>query len=239
MENSDVAKFEDSEQYLDSPNSSACSLNAEQPDLNKVSFTFRWTLGGREVQVIGAFNSWTERLRMQKEGNEFVLNVELERGNVFQYKFIVDGEWRFAPEQPTTRDKEGNINNYIDTNSFPEPKRVEPKQENVYSQDYCSDFISLEPDPLPLHLHYVIANHSNTYDYRQKQTRPFNSPIRESNGELAGENALPPNELPTPPHVVLNHLALRTKDRVIGLSMTQRYKEKFVTTIYYKPYSSC
>ena len=36
----------------------------------------------------------------------------------FRYKFIVDGEWRFSPEDPCMPDINGNINNYIDTTNF-------------------------------------------------------------------------------------------------------------------------
>ena len=36
----------------------------------------------------------------------------------FSYKFIVDGEWRFSPEDPSMPDPNGNINNYIDTTNF-------------------------------------------------------------------------------------------------------------------------
>ena len=31
------------------------------------------------------------------------------------YKFIVDGEWRFSPDDPTAPDEHGNINNIVDT----------------------------------------------------------------------------------------------------------------------------
>jgi hypothetical protein len=37
---------------------------------------------------------------------------------ITRYKFIVDGEWRFSPEDPTIPDANGNINNYIDTTNF-------------------------------------------------------------------------------------------------------------------------
>jgi 5'-AMP-activated protein kinase regulatory beta subunit len=50
-------------------------------------------------------------------GNEFTLMKTLERG-VHQYKFIVDGNWRFATDQPTMRDSAGNINNFIDTTHY-------------------------------------------------------------------------------------------------------------------------
>jgi hypothetical protein len=35
-----------------------------------------------------------------------------------RYKFIVDGEWRFSPEDPIIPDANGNINNFIDTTNF-------------------------------------------------------------------------------------------------------------------------
>ncbi len=38
----------------------------------------------------------------------------LPRG-IYHYKFIVDGEWRFSPDDPTAHDEHGNINNFIDT----------------------------------------------------------------------------------------------------------------------------
>ena len=32
----------------------------------------------------------------------------------YEYKFRVDGQWRFAPDQQTTRDDRGNENNCVD-----------------------------------------------------------------------------------------------------------------------------
>lgn len=34
------------------------------------------------------------------------------------FKFIVDDEWRFAPDQPTVADIEGRVNNFIDVSDF-------------------------------------------------------------------------------------------------------------------------
>ena len=45
-----------------------------------------------------------------------------------------------------------------------------------------------------------------------------------------------PTLLPEPKHVMLNHLyALSIKDGVMVLSSTQRFKQKYVTTLLYKP----
>ena len=45
-----------------------------------------------------------------------------------------------------------------------------------------------------------------------------------------------PTLLPTPHHVMVNHMyALSIKDQVMALSTTTRYRKKYVTTILYKP----
>jgi 5'-AMP-activated protein kinase, regulatory beta subunit len=76
---------------------------------------------------------------MHRSGNEFSYVHNLTRGK-HAYKFIVDDEWRFAPDQPTvaginwlgliltrnchnltrifTPDIEGRINNFIDVSEF-------------------------------------------------------------------------------------------------------------------------
>lgn len=45
--------------------------------------------------------------------------------HLLRYKFIVDGEWRFSPEDPIIPDTNGNINNFIDTTNF--QKMIETK----------------------------------------------------------------------------------------------------------------
>ncbi|CAG9335501.1 unnamed protein product [Blepharisma stoltei] len=206
-------------------------------DPNIVTYTFKWNNGGKEVSIVGAFNDWKEIIQMERRGNEFALDVLLKRDTVYDYKFLVDGEWRFANEQPIKRDPMGNVNNWIDTNALNEEEdgTLTAKNPEKYSQDFYADLTTMDPDPLPLHLCYVLANHSGSFDYRQKDTVPSNSPIHLTNAELAGENNLPVNELPIPSHVILNHVGIRANERVIGLTTTQRYREKYVTTIYYKP----
>lgn len=57
---------------------------------------------------------------MHRSGNDFTWIGNLPRGQ-HSYKFVVDGEWRFAPDQPKQADRHGNINNICDvTNFFPE-----------------------------------------------------------------------------------------------------------------------
>lgn len=53
---------------------------------------------------------------------------KLVRG-VYQYKYIVDGDWRFSPDDATTHDEQGNINNVIDTTT------IEPAIQEISRQD--------------------------------------------------------------------------------------------------------
>ena len=54
---------------------------------------------------------------MHRSGNDFTYIHNLKRGK-HAFKFIVDDEWRFAPDQPTVADIEGRINNFIDVTDF-------------------------------------------------------------------------------------------------------------------------
>jgi len=57
------------------------------------------------------------------------------------YKFIVDNEWRFASDQSTVIDKQGNINNYIDLANF------KPDEFLIKSQSMLGSWDA--PPPLP------------------------------------------------------------------------------------------
>jgi 5'-AMP-activated protein kinase regulatory beta subunit len=49
---------------------------------------------------------------------------------IYYYKFIVDGEWKFSPDDPHTPDENGNINNYIDTTQMERSVFVEELEKN-------------------------------------------------------------------------------------------------------------
>jgi 5'-AMP-activated protein kinase, regulatory beta subunit len=200
-------------------------------DDDTVPTVFRWEHGGRQVYITGTFNGWSRQIPMHRSGNDFTYIHNLKRGK-HAFKFIVDDEWRFAPDQPTVADIEGRINNFIDVTAFKaytgdkdfekekaaaeygvlddaldEPTEVGgPDKDGVY--DYTK-----EPPPLPPHLRHIILN------------KP---------PQLQDTAALP-----VPQHVALNHLyCTAIRDNMMVLGITQRYKTKFVTTVYYSPCAS-
>lgn len=79
---------------------------------------FRWQHGGEDVYLTGTFNDWQEQAcRMHPSGHDFTYIIDLPRGR-HAYKFLVDGEWRFAPEQSKAADANGHIHNFIDLADF-------------------------------------------------------------------------------------------------------------------------
>lgn len=53
------------------------------------------------------------RKLLQRSGKEFAVMKVLPSG-YYQYKFIVDGEWTYAPDMPWFRDATGNVYNILD-----------------------------------------------------------------------------------------------------------------------------
>mmetsp|Transcript_56822 Transcript_56822/g.112227 ORF Transcript_56822/g.112227 Transcript_56822/m.112227 type:complete len:157 (-) Transcript_56822:312-782(-) len=153
---------------------------------------------------------------MHRSGNDFTYIHNLKQGK-HAFKFIVDDEWRFAPDQPTVADIEGRINNFIDVSDFVAYTGDANYLENA-GQD-CNDDIftrtrpeldeyTKEPPPLPPHLRHIILNK-----------------VPQVNDSAA---------LMVPQHVALNHLyCTAIKDGMMVLGVTQRHEEKSVTTIYY------
>jgi 5'-AMP-activated protein kinase regulatory beta subunit len=165
---------------------------------------------------------------MHRSGNDFTYIHNLKRGK-HAFKFIVDDEWRFAPDQPTVADIEGRINNFIDVTSFRPytgdkdfEKEKAAAEYGVEGDDNTEIFgtnmpdvydYTKEPPPLPPHLRHIILN------------KP---------PQISDTAALP-----VPQHVALNHLyCTAIRDNMMVLGITQRYKTKFVTTVYYSPCSS-
>jgi Glycogen recognition site of AMP-activated protein kinase/Domain of unknown function (DUF3471) len=83
----------------------------------KGNTTFR--LKGHEdaaiVVLSGSFDNWNQsQLVFGREGGEWVCRVDLDPG-IYQYKFIVDGDWLLDPSNPdTVEDEAGNVNNVLE-----------------------------------------------------------------------------------------------------------------------------
>ena len=92
-------------------------VNINDVEESVVPTVFKWEHGGRHVYITGTFNNWEKQIPMHRSGNDFTYVHNLKKGK-HAFKFIVDDEWRFAPDQPTIADIEGRINNFIDITDF-------------------------------------------------------------------------------------------------------------------------
>ena len=93
---------------------------------------------------------------------------------VYQYKFIVDGEWKYAPDQPAMYDEMGNVNNacwrYRSTcprswtaDSFLAPSSPPESYNNAL---FTADDFAKEPPACPLHLQLTLLNMPQIPDAR-------------------------------------------------------------------------
>jgi hypothetical protein len=88
-----------------------------------VPVMFKWTHGGQRVFLTGTFNNWAkEGIPMVRSGQEFYQIIDVQKG-VHEYKFLVDGEWKFSLDQPVSQDISGNVNNVVDIQYY---ERYEP-----------------------------------------------------------------------------------------------------------------
>ncbi|AEE83735.2 SNF1-related protein kinase regulatory subunit beta-2 [Arabidopsis thaliana] len=198
---------------------SPSSLYEEASNEQGIPTMITWCHGGKEIAVEGSWDNWKTRSRLQRSGKDFTIMKVLPSG-VYEYRFIVDGQWRHAPELPLARDDAGNTFNILDLQDYvPEDIQsisgFEPPQspENSYSnlllgaEDY-----SKEPPVVPPHLQMTLLN-------------------------LPAANPDIPSPLPRPQHVILNHLYMqkgKSGPSVVALGSTHRFLAKYVTVVLYK-----
>mmetsp|Transcript_1204 Transcript_1204/g.3511 ORF Transcript_1204/g.3511 Transcript_1204/m.3511 type:complete len:212 (+) Transcript_1204:887-1522(+) len=101
---------------------------SEPAEPNKVPIVLSWLGGGTNVELQGSFDNWGSRQPMQLTSAGHTL-VKLLAPGVYQYKFIVDGEWRYAADQAAVLDEMGNVNNVVEATQdgptcLPRPQHV-------------------------------------------------------------------------------------------------------------------
>ncbi|GLI62271.1 hypothetical protein VaNZ11_004878 [Volvox africanus] len=177
-----------------------------------------WSHGGNHVEVEGSFDNWTTRQPLQKSGKDFTI-IKLLPPGVYQYKFIVDGEWKYDPNQPAMFDEMRNVNNVIEVHEYVpenlegvsgfEPPPSPPSSYNCPTP--VADDYAKEPPVMPAHLQLTLLNVPPALDAQAV--------------------------LPRPQHVILNHVYCQRGQNVQALVIgtTTRYKSKYITTVMYKP----
>ena len=235
-------------------------------DDDTVPTVFRWEHGGRHVYITGTFNGWSRQIPMHRSGNDFTYIHNLKRGK-HAFKFIVDDEWRFAPDQPTVADIEGRINNFIDVSDFQAytgdrhfEERTESyvnikaksKSNDNKNNSTTNDAMAISSTGADAKGESIQGNINGADSLSMKDDEGFSNTMPDLDEYTKEPPPLPPHlrhiilnkppqlsdtaALPVPQHVALNHLyCTAIKDNMMVLGITQRFKTKFVTTVYYSP----
>jgi len=185
-----------------------------------VPTVFVWSHGGNHIELEGSFDGWSQRHTMQHAGNKDCTLVKLLPPGVYQYKFIVDGQWRHDPNLPCIYDDLGNINNMLEVQEY--------VPENL---DGLSGFDPPESPRESYNCPVPVAE-----DFQKEP------PVAPPQLQLSLLNVPPAvdvvTSLPRPQHVILNHTYIQkgtSGTPAIILGTTHRYRSKYVTTVMYKP----
>ena len=94
-------------------------INESKASNTSFIYTFTWEEGGNNVKLIGTFSNWKDTYDMKKDMQDNIHKVSIPLNNeIYYYKFIVDGEWKYAKNQQIKEDNDGNINNILDLTNF-------------------------------------------------------------------------------------------------------------------------
>ena len=124
-EKEEEKKIEDNNEY---DNIKFKEEKKEEKKENK-NFKFVWSEGGNKVKITGSFCDWKIKFDMIKDPKDNVFKFSLPLDNKkYQFKFIVDDEWKYSSKYENQKDDLGNINNCIDlTNYFPKENSIQEK----------------------------------------------------------------------------------------------------------------
>jgi len=85
---------------------------------------FIWTPDGKdipnEVLITGSWRKWQTLEKLTKETKEtgevfFRISLTLLTG-IYEFKYVVDGEWKIDPKCPSVDDQHGSLNNFVKVN---------------------------------------------------------------------------------------------------------------------------
>ncbi|KAL2263017.1 hypothetical protein VTK26DRAFT_8609 [Humicola hyalothermophila] len=224
-----------------------------------------WRHGGDKVYVTGTIFQWNRKTRLHRvEGQPgvFATTINILPGT-HHIRFLVDGQMQTSPDLPTTVDFGNNLVNYIEVapddlepapshpagaptgpddsplaqaKAPPGEEKGKVPRENVPAKDQFANRIPKylldldQPEDSPVYHSAVAAT--------EKLPNPpalpgfLGKPILNAATLIKDDNSV----LNMPNHTVLNHLATSSiKNNVLAVSATTRYKNKYVTTIMYKP----
>ena len=240
------------------------SKDAKEDSNNiKINYLFIWTEGGSQVKLTGSFSDWKIKFDMAKDPNDNCFKCQLPLDNkIYQFKFIVDNDWKCSDKYPKKEDNSGNINNFIDLTDYKENKNKTPEKKEQRAEKekdnentdikepennkeknkikrkgsiYSSQYPSNDsiiPLPLPNKRYYQ----SFKLDKFSHQNNIGNKKYYNYYQRYSFSDEKSSKPIFLLGHVNLNHLISSKNKRMIKIKncMSFRFREKACTFIYYK-----
>ena len=228
-------------------------------------YTFIYPGEAQNVKLTGSFCDWKIKYDMIRDPNDNKFKLELPLNNqIYQFKFIVDNEWKFSSNYKTQPDNLGNINNCIDlTNYFKNEETNEKNSKDklplIGNENSPNTKIPLEQDK---ERNKIIKRKESIYDceypsddniipmplpnkryYKSFKLDKYSHQNSIGNKKyLNYDNKISLSyEASSKPifllgHVNLNHLIIFKNKKMITAKncMSFRYREKACTILYYK-----
>ena len=238
----------------------------EESNNNAINkYTFIWPDEGKNVQLTGSFCQWKIRYNMVKDPNDNKFKLELPLNNEsYQFKFIVDNEWKYSSNYQTQRDNLGNINNFIDLTNYFKKEEDNKKISNTKLPLIGNESTSKENEPESSNQepNKIIKRKESIYDCElpsddnlipmplpnKRYYQTFKLDKYSHQNSIGNKKYLNYDdkislsyEASTKPifllgHINLNHLISFKNKRMITIKncMSFRYREKACTILYYK-----
>ncbi|KAK9721192.1 galactose metabolism- protein [Basidiobolus ranarum] len=206
-----------------------------------------WTQGGTNVYVTGTFNEWKHKIRLNRSTTDFTTVINFPPGR-HRLKFIIDEEWKCSNDLLIAPDADGNLVNFIDVSTGYEISGLQCNQEGDGNSENKNELASPLGSPsgsysndIPEYLTSLdkgdsFASPSSTTDKVTKKPPtlpPHLEKVLLNSANVSKDDTM---MLPVPNHVVLNHLyACSIRDGVMAVAGTTRYRQKYMSTVYYRP----
>ena len=231
----------------------------EDSNNTKINYLFTWNEGGNQVKITGSFCDWKIKFDMTKDPNDNIFKCQLPLENkIYQFKFIIDDEWKCSNKYSIKEDNSGNLNNILDLTNYIEKKEETKKKtsekkvnkiekenmketeinknkikrkESIYSSQYPSND-SIIPLPLPNKRYYQ----SFKLDRYSHQNNIGNKKYYEFFQKYSFSDETSSKPIFLLGHINLNHLISSKNKKMINIKncMSFRFREKACTFIYYK-----
>ena len=219
----------------------------------------------QNVKLTGSFCDWKIKYDMIRDPNDNKFKLALPLNNeIYQFKFIVDNEWKYSSNYQTQPDNLGNINNCIDlTNYFKKEETIKknskdklplignenaPKTKETTSSDkeenkiikrkesiYDCEYPS-DDNIIPMPLPNKRYYKSFKLDKYSHQNSIGNQKYLNYDDKISLSYEASSKPIFLLGHVNLNHLICFKNKKMITAKncMSFRYREKACTILYYK-----